>query len=224
MPVSIDSSTKQIDFTHSLQELMQRVGVSSFKSLCHAADVSEWQIWQLRQGKVEQMRLGVLSKISQALNISLAELIATFSPVSVQSQDSNTKLETPQNIDFQQEYERLLQVLEQQRETLQQEFQQSSLQILESLLLFLPTAVQKARENPQEPAIKILTLVQKPLEKLLQSWGVEAIASIGAELAYDPQFHELVKGRAQPGETVKVSHLGYTQNGKLLYRAKVMTL
>ncbi|HLO86130.1 MAG TPA: nucleotide exchange factor GrpE, partial [Nostocaceae cyanobacterium] len=199
-------------------------GVSSFKSLCRAADISEWQIWQLRRGKVEQMRLSVLLKISKALNISLSELIAAFSPAEIQAQNPHPKLETPQNTDLQQEYARLLQVLEQQQEVLQQEFQQSSLQILESLLLFLPTAAQKARENPQEPAVKILTLVQKPLEKLLQSWGVVAIASVGAELAYDPQFHELVKGSAQPGETVKVSHVGYMHNGKLLYRAKVICL
>ncbi len=76
--------------------------------------------------------------------------------------------------------------LEEQREVLLQEFQQSSLQLLESLLLQWPTAAQKAQENPQLAAVKILPLVQKPLEKLLQAWGVEAIAPVGAEIPYDP--------------------------------------
>ena len=104
---------------------------------------------------------------------------------------------------------------------MQQEFQQSSLQILESLILQFPTAAQKAQENPQLAAVKIVPLVQKPLEKLLQQWGIEAIAPVGAELPYDPQLHQLMEGNAQPGEIVKVRYTGYRQGEKLLYRVKV---
>ncbi len=119
------------------------------------------------------------------------------------------------------EYQRSQLALEQQREVLQQQFQQSSLQLLESLLLQWPTAAQKAQENPQLAAVKILPLVQKPLERLLQSWGIEAIAPVGAELPYDPQLHQLIEGTAQPSEIVKVRYTGYLQGEKLLYRAKV---
>lgn len=218
------SPTNQTDFTHSLQDLMQRVGISSFKSLSRAAGVSEQQISNLRQGKLEQMRLSVLIKISQALKISLSELIANFSTVDIQVENPSLGIQISSNSALQQEYTRILQELEQQRELLQQEFQQSSLEILESLLLFLPTAIQKAQEDPQLPAVKILTLVQKPIEKLLQTWGVEAIAYVGAEVAYNPQLHHLTAGESQPGEQVKVTHVGYIHNGKLLYRAKVKPL
>ncbi|MBD2415365.1 nucleotide exchange factor GrpE [Nostoc calcicola FACHB-389] len=211
-----------IDFTQKLQNLMQRVGISSFKALSRAAGVSERQILRLRQGKLEQMRVDVLLKLSPVLQMSLSELVATFSNVELLQNTAANNQELLQEIaNLKIEYDRLQLQLEQQREISLQELQQSTLQLLESLLLQWPTAAQKAQENPQLAAVKILPLVQKPLEKLLQGWGVEAIASVGAEVPYDPQLHQLMEGTAQPGEIVKVRYTGYLQGDKLLYRAKV---
>ncbi|QLE44772.1 nucleotide exchange factor GrpE [Nostoc sp. C052] len=208
--------------TQKLQDLMQQVGISSFKALSRAAGVSERQILRLRQGKLEQMRVDVLLKLSSVLQISLSELIATFSTVELLQEKTAPTQELLQEItDLRREYDRSQLQLEQQREILLQELQQSTLQLLESLLLQWPTAAQKAQENQQLAAVKIVPLVQKPLEKLLQAWGVEAIAPVGAELPYDPQLHQLMEGTAQPGGTVKVRYTGYLQGKKLLYRAKV---
>ncbi|MBN3877107.1 MAG: nucleotide exchange factor GrpE [Nostoc sp.] len=208
--------------TQKLQDLMQQVGISSFKGLSRAAGVSERQLLHLRQGKLEQMRVDVLLKLSSVLQMSLNELIATFSTVELLQDKTAPTQELLQEItDLRREYDRSQFQLEQQREILLQELQQSSLQLLESLLLQWPTAAQKAQENPQLAAVKIVPLVQKPLEKLLQAWGVEAIAPVGVELPYDPQLHQLLEGTAQPGETVKVRYTGYLQGEKLLYRAKV---
>ncbi|MEA5506664.1 nucleotide exchange factor GrpE [Halotia wernerae UHCC 0503] len=210
------------DFTEKLQALMQRVDISSFKALSRAARVSEYQILRLRQGKLEQMRVEVLLRLSSALQMPLSELIATFSTVDLVEEKVAPNQELLQEIaNLKTEYQRSQLALEQQRELLQQEFQHSSLQILESLLLQWPTAAHKAKENPQLAAVKIVPLVQKPLERLLQTWGVEAIAPVGAELPYDPQLHQLIEGTAQPGEIVKVRYTGYLQGDKLLYRAKV---
>ena len=204
--------------TQKLQNLMQRVNIPSFKALSRDAGVSERQILRLRQGKLTQMRVDVLLKLSPVLKISLAELIETFSPVTTQDDlpRGQTEIEALKT-----EYLRSQQQLEQQREMLIQEFQQSSLQLLESLLLQWPTVAYKAEENPQLAAIKILPLVQKPLERLLQEWGIEAIAPVGAEVAYNPQIHQLIEGTAEPGATVRVRYTGYVQGEKLLYRAKV---
>jgi molecular chaperone GrpE (heat shock protein) len=209
--------------TEKLQNLMQRVNIPSFKALSRDAGVSERQILRLRQGKISQMRVDVLLKLSEVFQISLSEFIETFSPgktqqnlnspVAVTSQQEIAQLKT--------EYQRSQQQLEQQQEILKQQFQQSSLQLLESLLLQWPTAAHKAQENPQLAAIKIVPLVQKPLERLLHDWGIEAIAPVGAEIPYNPQMHELIAGTAQPGEAVKVRYTGYIQGEKLLYRAKV---
>lgn len=210
----------QIDFTQKLRDFMQRVGISSFKVLSRTAGVSERQILRLRQFGVEQMRVDVLLKLSQVLQVSLSELVATFSLIVVRDTAPTHEL-LQQIADLKREYSLSQSQLEQQRQILLQEFQQSSLELLESLLLQFPTAAQKARENPHLAAVNILPLVQKPLERLLLQWGVEAIAPVGAQLSYDPQVHQLLEGTAQLGETVKVRYTGYRQGDKLLYRAKV---
>ncbi len=207
-----------INDTQKLQNLMQRVNISSFKALSRDAGVSERQILRLRQGKLEQMRVDVLLKLSQVFQISLSELLDTFSALPT----SHSPLPSQKEIaELKTEYQRSQLQLAQQREILKQEFQQSSLQLLESLLLQWPTAAQKATENPQLAAIKIVPLVQKPLERLLQEWGIQAIAPVAAEVPYNPQMHQLMAGTAQPGETVVVRYTGYVQGDKLLYRAKV---
>lgn len=212
------SQFTQQNYTHLLQGLMQQVGVSSFKALAQAAGVSERQILRLRRGEVKQMRVEVLLKLSHTLEISLAELVATFS----QQEPSSQEVATPPAdlTQIKREYQRLQARLEHQRQELMQEFQQSSLQVIESWLLQWPTAAHKAQANLQLPAVKLLPLV-RPLDKLLQQWGVEAIAPVGAELAYDPQLHQLLEGTAQPGDLVQVRYTGYRQGDKLLYRAKV---
>ena len=213
------------NFSQRLQDLMQCVGISSFRGLSRAAGISEGQILRLRRGEIGQMRVNVLLKLSQVLQVPLSELVNTFSVASAVKEEKNldsSKPEVLQEIaDLKREYQRSLLQLEQQREVLLQEFQQSSLQLLESLLLQWPTAAQKAQENPELAAIKIVPLVQKPLEKLLQAWGVEAMAPVGAEVLYNPKLHQLMEGTAQASEKVKIRYTGYLQGDKLLYRAKV---
>ena len=216
----------EIDFTDNLRNSMQKAGFASFKALSLAAGVSQWQILQLRRGKIAQMRVEVLVKLSQVLQVSWTELVETFSIGGLyslnktQSDYKNIDL-LKQVTDLQVEYERIKLSMGQQREVLKQEFQRSSLQILESLLLQWPTAAYRAREDHQLAAVKILPLVDKPLETLLQAWDVKAIASVGDQIPYNPQFHQLLEGTAQPGEIVKVRYPGYMQYDQLLYRAKV---
>jgi len=118
------------------------------------------------------------------------------------------------------EYERLQRQLEDQRSHLHQEFQQATLQQLESLILQLPTALYAAQLNPQVPASRLTPLL-RPLDQLLSAWGIEAIAPVGSEVPYDPQRHQLMEGIANVGDLVNVRYTGYVQGEKLLYRAKV---
>lgn len=206
--------------TQRLQELMQLLSFHSYKQLSKSTGVSEKQLRRLRRGQISQMRVETLLKLSQALQMSVDELLATFSSESIPYSPSSAKGEAASVEALRQEYQRLQQQLEQQRDILMQEFQQSSLQILESFLVYWPSAAYAARRNPQFPIESLLRLVQ-PVEQLLQEWGVEAIASVGAEIPYEPQFHQLMEGTAQPGEMVRVRNTGYLNKGKLLYRAKV---
>ncbi|AFY54818.1 putative transcriptional regulator [Rivularia sp. PCC 7116] len=216
------TSENKIDFTANLLELMQQKDISSFKDLSKVAGVSEYQIQRLRKGEIQQMRLEFLVKLSQALKIDLSELINNFSETNLIKQSASTE-QSPSSeiIDLKKEYERLQKQLENQEQLLLAKFQQSSLQILESLLIQFPTAASKAKENRQLPAANIVPLIEKPITRLLQEWGIEAIAQIDTELPYEPEIHQLIEGTAQPQEKVKIRYTGYRQGDKLLYRAKV---
>ncbi|OCR02885.1 hypothetical protein BCD67_16550 [Oscillatoriales cyanobacterium USR001] len=206
-------SVKNLDYTLDLEKLMAQAGLSNLKALSQKAGVSELDLIRLRRGLALQTRADTLIKISQALQISLAELLAIFAPDSIElSSKSPSAIEK--------EYRHLQTQMQQQRETLMAEFQQQALQILESWMLQWPTAANKAQANPQLSAMKLLPLV-RPVEKLLEAWGVEAIATVGASIPYNPQIHQLIEGTAQPGDLVKVRYNGYRQGEKLLHRVKV---
>lgn len=213
------------DFTPHLQDLIKQAGIPSLKALGRDTGVSERQILRLRRGEVKEIRVSVLAKLSQALKVSVDELVTGFSEsnsVEPSVSTENNKNDLVKRItELEREYSFLQQQVEEQKQILKQEFQQESLQVLESLLVQFPTAARACQENPQLPAVNILPLVQKPLERLLQHWGVEAITSVGEEVSYDPQLHQLLDGTAQTGEKVKIRYVGYRQGEKLLTRAKV---
>jgi molecular chaperone GrpE (heat shock protein) len=212
------------DDAHPLRALMQQVGFSSYRALSQSAGVSEKQLRQLRRGAIAHLRLHALLKVSQTLQVSLPQLLATleansdtlpYPPYLSHSHTPSSELTV-----LRQEYDRLQNQLAEQKQELLQEFQQSSLQILEPLLLQLPTAAFAAQQNPQAPAVKLLPLL-KPIDHLLQEWGIEAIAPVGTELPYDPHYHQLMEGTAEIGEPVRVRYTGYRWGDRLLYRAKV---
>lgn len=202
------------DYTPQLQELMQRAGVSSLEQLSQNAGVSRLQIIRLRRGLALKTPVDVLLKISQGLKISLTELLSVFAPDAIPDEEKTS------GGNLEQEYQHLQTQMERQRSVLLEEWKRESLHTLESWLLQWPTVVHRVQENPQLQAVKLLRFVS-PVEQLIREWGVEAIASVGAEVAYDPHLHQLLEGTAQPGQAVIVRYTGYRQGNKLLYRAKV---
>ncbi|NEQ36539.1 MAG: nucleotide exchange factor GrpE [Okeania sp. SIO3I5] len=197
-----------------LKKFMDQGSISSLKELSQKAGVSELQVMRLQRGLASRMRVDILLKISQGLGITLTELLTNFAPELIR------KLPETSTSALEQEYNNLQKELEQQKQFLMQEFQQSSLQILESWLQQWPTVVQKVKQNPRLAAVKILPLL-RPVEKLMEVWNVESIATVGAEVPFDPKLHQLMEGSVQKGEMVKVRYTGYKQGDKLLFRAKV---
>lgn len=203
---------------HPLQTMMQQVGISSFKGLSRKAGVSEWQVRQLRQGHIDQMRLESLRKLAQALEVSLADLLNAFT---TEAPTSAALPPTAELAALKLEYQRSQTQLAEQREQLWQEFQQTTLQAIESWLTFWPAAAHAAQQPNAKVTVDTLLRLAKPLDQLLQQWGVEPTAAVNAELPYDPTQHQLMDGTAQPGDRVRVRYPGYCQGQKLLYRAKV---
>lgn len=201
---------------------MERVGISSLSELSQRSGIAELQLIRLQYGLLPKMQVEILLKLSQTLQVPVDKLLALFGSETLLSSDlKQEEIEDAAATNaIAQEYQRLQQQLEQQRETLMREFQQASLQRLESWLLQWPTAATVAEQNPQLPAVKLLPLM-KPITDLLEHWEVEAIASVGEKVPYDPQWHQLMEGSAEPGEIVKVRYVGYQQRDKLLHRAIV---
>ena len=202
-----------------LRQLMSQAAIDSYPQLSHLAQVSERQLYRIDNGLINALTLDTLQKIAQALNLSVESFINAFADRSSLALDNQN--ETYEQL--QQEYEQLKQEKEQLGEKLTQEWQQSTISILESLLLQLPTISEAVKDNPVFPASRLLPLL-KPLGKLLSTWEVEEIDSVGEIVTYNPQEHELLEDQniqVQEINQVKVRYVGYRQRGKLLYRAKV---
>ncbi len=220
-------SDNSLDKTDRLLELIRSLGFTSIAQFCKATGASEKALRKLRRGQVDQMQLGTIQTIAQALNLSLVVLLETFAAAAGPNpgSDSATELEREatdgsSRSDLQSEYERLRQQLAQQREVLQQEFIQTSLQTIEPWLLQWATAAYAVQQNPEVPATKLVPLM-RPVEKLLQDWGIESIGTVGETIVYDPQQHQLMDGTANPGDRVRVRYVGYRQGNRLIDRAKV---
>lgn len=192
---------------------MDAAGINSFKQLYQLTGTSAYTIDKLRSGKLDSLRWQTIVKISSSLQIAPIELIESFGERAI-------PLRRQELATLQQEYDRLQQQLQCQRETLQAEFQYQSLQILESFLTYFPTAKHAATNNPNFPATKLFPLIGS-IDRLLTQWGVTAIGTVGAKIPYDPQYHQLIDGAANPDELVTVRYVGYQQEHKLLFRAKV---
>jgi transcriptional regulator with XRE-family HTH domain len=205
-----------------LHNLMQQVGIADLNELSQVAKVARLQLIRIQQGLILNLSLGAIARIAQALNVSVDSLLQTFveQPQVSSDQAVTSSQQDDALIACRQEYQKLQQEMTQLQQALLVEFQQASLETIESWLLQWPTAATAVRQNPQLPASKLLSLVE-PVEQLVKHWNVSTIATVGEELAYDPQNHQLMKGVAQAGELVKVRYVGYKQGDKLLHKAKV---
>lgn len=204
-----------------LRELMTAAGISSYRALAAGAGISLWQVGQLRAGKGDQMRLTVLSQIAKTLKISLGSFLQRFDLLEGGAETSSEAAGgLAQLAALQQEYARLKERVDAQEDLARSQLKTEALQTLESWLVQWPTIAARAEENETLAAVKVLPFV-RPVEQLVEAWGVVAIAPVDAEVEYDPQLHQLVGGSVIAGEKVRVTHSGSWYEGKLLHRAKV---
>ncbi len=210
------------DRTETLRQLMKLAGISSFQILSDRTDVSRRAIDTLRKGNAATLRYGDLAKIAEVLQIELTELIATCITLSSNHELPNSQSSYSEIDSLREEYQRLESQLAHQKQELRSQFEREVIQQLESLILQLPSAAYAAQTNPNMLAKNILPLL-RPIDVLLQKWGITAIGAVGAQVVYDSQKHEFMDGSEQmeEGDLAIVRYVGYMQNEKLLYRARV---
>lgn len=213
--------------TEQLLKLMQVVGINSFKALGDCAQLSRRAIDTIRQGYAESIKYKDLYRLSQILQTDLHGFMQVFGSLEVEdlagdiSESKNSNDLIASEIDeIRAEYQRLQQKLERQKADSRSEFEQETLQKLESMLLQLPTAAYAAQNNPTMPARNILPLL-RPFDELLKAWGIKPIAQVGEQVSYDPHWHELMDGEADLDAMAIVRYVGYTKQGRLLHRARV---
>ena len=205
------------DRTATLRQLMKLAGISSFQILSDRTGVSRRAIDTLRKGNAATLRYADLAKIAEVLQIELTELIATCITLSSNHESLNSEISS-----LREEYQHLLNQLAHQKQDLRSQFEREVIQQLESLILQLPSAAYAAQTNPNMLAKNILPLL-RPIDALIQKWGITAIGVVGAQVAYDSQKHELMDGSEEivEGDLAIVRYVGYMQKEKLLYRARV---
>ena len=205
------------DRTEILRLLMKQVGISSFQILSERTGISRRAIDTLRKRNAATLRYADLAKLAEVLQIEVTEVIAKFIC------DSNNP-ESPiiEVAALREEYQRLQQKLELQKFELRSQFERETIQQLQSLMLQLPSAAYAAQQNPNMLAKNILPLL-RPIDILLQKWGVTAIGAVGKEVDFDSQKHQLMEGsdEIKEGDVAIVRYVGYMQGEKLLYRARV---
>lgn len=184
-----------------LQDLMTQNDIANYLELSRKSKVSERQFYRLENNLLDHIPLGVLKKIATTLNIPLSSLIEQLTN-QIDRASFNDSLSV-------------------ENDTLIKEYQQETISILESLLLQLPTVVYAVKNNPNLPANRLLPLLE-PINQLLSSWGISSIGSVGDIVEYNPQEHELMDNDDHENITkVEIRYVGYRQQDKLLYRAKV---
>lgn len=215
------SSSDRVDHSPALRSLMAQANIASYRALSQTSGVPRSAIDSLRQGQVGRLRVDVLQGLGQALGLSLEALVDRFSLLDTPKSREGVGAEAMDQIKaLRQECDRLQTQLATQADTVRQQVQQEAIAQLEPWLVQWPTAAHAAQQKADLPAQKLLPLV-RPVETLVQSWGVTPIEMVGAEVSYNPQIHQPKAGVLSPGQPVRVSHVGYRQGDRLLYRAKV---
>ncbi|MFN5730144.1 MAG: nucleotide exchange factor GrpE [Pseudanabaena sp.] len=205
------------DRTEILRLLMKQVGISSFQILSERTGISRRAIDTLRKRNAATLRYADLAKLAEVLQIEVTEVIAKFI-----SDSNNPESPISEIVALREEYQRLQQKLELQKFELRSQFERETIQQLESLILQLPSAGYAAQQNPNMLAKNILPLL-RPIDALLQKWGITAIGAVGKEVNFDSQKHQLMEGsdEIKEGDIAIVRYVGYMQGEKLLYRARV---
>lgn len=222
------ASDLKADYSPILRSLMASAGLSSYRSLAQASGVSRSAIDALRRGQVSRLRVSTLQCLSKTLGVSLDMLVNTFGSAAApgdRSADDSAEGHSTTDANSQvsalrQECDRLQNQLATQAEAARQQMQQEAIAQLESWLVQWPTAVHAAQQRADLPAQKLIPLV-RPVEALVKHWGITPIELVGAEVPFDPQLHQPRAGSPSQGQLVRVSHVGYRQGDRLLYRARV---
>jgi molecular chaperone GrpE (heat shock protein) len=126
--------------------------------------------------------------------------------------------------ELRQAYARLEQAGATHVEQARQDLRLALYQVLEPLLTQLPLVRHATAEGREVAAADVLALLG-PLDRAVAELGLVAIGQVGEEVPFDPQVHQVARGRMpEPGEPAAIRHVGYRLGEQILRRARVSRL
>lgn len=142
-----------------LQQLMQNAGISDMQELSNITQVSELQLIKLQYGLLLKLPLELTLNVASALKISVQQFIQTFtsSPINFVSESQNNH-----------ETVKALELLEQEHQLLQQQFEQQKAALAE--LESLKQEYQRLQKQLEEQKESLNQEFQQESLRMLESW------------------------------------------------------
>ncbi|MDY6902388.1 MAG: helix-turn-helix domain-containing protein [Cyanobacteriota bacterium] len=214
-----------------LLQLMRRNQIVNWKELQQKSGLSNSAMWKLRDTDGTLLSLDELNNVAIALNIPLGNFLDKLGILPPHPELENKRQEC---LELQQQIEQLTQEkeslrtdglrlhseLEQQKLQLTQEFQKSTFEKLQTLLVNYPSIHQMVKVKPELPAKNLLSSFT-PLDNLLKEWDYQPIGTPWEQVEYNPQIHQPDTGDIEAGEKVYIRFIGYQHQGNILCPAKV---
>jgi molecular chaperone GrpE (heat shock protein) len=217
-----------------LNRYLKRSGIASQWMLCLKAGLWPQDLFALRKGQVERLRITTVERVAALLNLELSVFLAEFGSSKLSKNLTERQSLREQIADLQHRLEeteaergelknectRLQARLETQHQELGYDFRTQAMQQLRSLLVQLPTVRQAAQKNPALGAATVTKLLGS-LDNLVADWGYEPIGRVWEAVPYDPHQHQTDGDELAAGEMVYIRFLGYRQGDEVLFKAKV---
>lgn len=176
------------------------------------------------ESKIEELTLA-----NEKINALQEELEFTSNQLE-SVQDESAKLEkqwrqknqqlNQKILDLEKQCQQLKNNLEKQSSQLNDDFQDTTFEQINSLLTNYPTAKVMIKVKPDLPAKNLVALF-KPLDNLLSYWGFQTIGKPWEQIPYNPQLHQPDSQDILVGELVYVRFIGYRKGDRIIYPAKV---
>lgn len=132
-----------------------------------------------------------------------------------------TPEQTPEEaIALRQQCAQLRHQLHQQATQLTADFQDTTFEQLQPLLINYPTAKKMAETDADLPAKNLVALFS-PLGNLLETWNIQPIGTVWEQVRFDPQLHQPDVADVIEGEPLYVRFVGYRQGDRILTPARV---
>ncbi len=197
-----------------LRMRMSALNIANWQELRQQTGLVASVLRHIRRGELDSVNSSDLAKLANSLSYQPEELWQKLGNLSL----GNGNIEEVASL--RKECERLQNLLEQQKEMLTQEIQESLFDQLQTLLTNYPSLRKMVEVRSDMPARNIVALLT-PLDNLLRAWDYEPIGRVWEQVEYNPELHQADSSSIEEGEKVYIRFVGYRENDRVICPARV---